>query len=55
MLRECLRLDSEKLSFYFLASSLCLGHLGFIEDGFELATQAVEVSLYAGKTISLII
>ncbi|VDP86505.1 unnamed protein product [Echinostoma caproni] len=44
VLRECLRLDSSKLSVYFLASSLCLGHLGFIEDGFELATQAVAVS-----------
>ncbi|THD23590.1 Tetratricopeptide repeat protein 7B [Fasciola hepatica] len=44
VLRECLRLDSSKLAVYFLASSLCLGHLGFIEDGFELATQAVEVA-----------
>ncbi|CAH8507687.1 unnamed protein product [Schistosoma rodhaini] len=43
-LRECLRIDNSKTSVYLFASSLCLGHLNLIEEGMELASQAVEVS-----------
>ncbi|CAH8494256.1 unnamed protein product [Schistosoma mattheei] len=43
-LRECLRIDNSKISVYLFASSLCLGHLNLIEEGMELASQAVEVS-----------
>ncbi|KAG5451327.1 Tetratricopeptide repeat protein 7B [Clonorchis sinensis] len=44
VLRECLRLDPNRLALYFLTTSLCLQYLGFIEDGLELATQAVEIA-----------
>ncbi|CAH8840156.1 unnamed protein product [Trichobilharzia szidati] len=43
-LRECLRIDPSKISVYLLASSLCLGHLNLIEEGMELASQAIEVA-----------
>ncbi|CAH8505251.1 unnamed protein product [Heterobilharzia americana] len=44
VLRECLRIDPSKISVYLLASSLCLGHLNLIEEGMELASQAIEVA-----------
>ncbi|KAF8571974.1 Tetratricopeptide repeat protein 7B [Paragonimus westermani] len=44
VLRECLRLKPTKLPIFFLTTSLCLGQLGLIEDGLELACQAVEIA-----------
>ncbi|CAL8080441.1 unnamed protein product [Calicophoron daubneyi] len=44
VLRECLRLDASKVSVFLFATSLCLGYLELIEDGIELASQAVQLA-----------
>ncbi|KAF5397473.1 hypothetical protein PHET_09708 [Paragonimus heterotremus] len=51
VLRECLRLKPTKLPIFFLTTSLCLGQLGLIEDGLELAYQAVEIATSQNDSI----